>query len=148
MLYLLAEDHFVVKEMPIHSNWASQERYREIGLWLKEHCKGRGIAVQNEIGTIAYYSDCYPLNYFADRWWLKSYLKTIPPGLKSWLAAVNYCFLGEVPNPLPYSLFLVEDERNASRYTACPRWKISSRWFPHGLLVLMPIGKLPAPSGK
>ncbi len=35
MISVLGRDHFVVHEMPIHSNWGTLEQYKEIGLWLK-----------------------------------------------------------------------------------------------------------------
>ena len=40
MFYILMKDGFPVKEMPIHTNWATHEQYKEIGEWLKNHDNG------------------------------------------------------------------------------------------------------------
>jgi hypothetical protein len=138
MLYLLARDRFVVKEMPIHSNWGSQEQYREIGLWLKQHHKGEGIVIQDEIGTIAYYSygDCYLLGFFSGRDWLKPLLTKRPPGLLTTLLEIDYLFAGSASKFPPGSYCLAECENDVPDGNACKTWKVSSRWKWHTLLVL------------
>jgi hypothetical protein len=35
MVYILIKDGFPIREMPIHTNWATHEQYREIGGWPK-----------------------------------------------------------------------------------------------------------------
>jgi hypothetical protein len=147
MFYLLARDRFVVQQMPIHTNWASHTQYREIGLWLKEHHQGDGIAVPGEVGTIAYYSDCYVLCFLSDRMWLKNYLKTIPPGVRSVLLGINYFFLGEVPKPMPCSYTLMAYDIDFPGHIAYPKWEISSQWNGRCLLVLKPRQRSPAPIG-
>ena len=138
MLDLLARDRFVVKEVPIHSNSASHERYREIGLWLKERRIKDNIFVEDEIGTIAYYSDCRVLNVFSDRSWLKPYLLSVPPGLKATLLKIDYLFLRDKRGRPPCSYFLTKHDTDVfdGKGTVCKKWKLSSRWKPHSVLVL------------
>jgi hypothetical protein len=136
MFHLLARDRFVVKEMPIHSNWASQEQYREIGLWLKQRHIKEGIVVQVEIGTIAYYCDCYMLNFFSDRSWLEPCLIRRPPGLLTTLLEIDYLFLDKVRRFPPSSYCLAECEEDVPDENVAKKWNVSSRWKPHTLLVL------------
>jgi hypothetical protein len=54
----------------INSNWATQAEYESVGDWLRTHDAGQtGISV-GEIGTIAYYCDCFLRDEFSDRAWL------------------------------------------------------------------------------
>ena len=45
-------------EAPFQANWASQDQYRQIGLWLKDHVDAaQKIKMNGEVGTIAYFSE-------------------------------------------------------------------------------------------
>ena len=54
-------------EMPIHSNWAPPEVYKQIGLWIRDHTDPAStILCGGEIGTVAYYSERHLINEFSD----------------------------------------------------------------------------------
>ena len=46
-----------LEEVPIHTNWATHDDYREMGRWLRDNLPSdEDIEIQGEIGTLAYYS--------------------------------------------------------------------------------------------
>jgi hypothetical protein len=141
ILYLLAGDRFAVKEMPIHSNWGSQEQYREIGLWFRQHHLKEGIVVDYEIGTIAYYSDCCMLNFFSDRSWLRPCLLRRPPGVMTTLLEIDYLFLDNAGRFPPPAYDLAEYENDLPGGDVCKKWIVSSRWKPYTRIVLSRRGK-------
>jgi hypothetical protein len=54
-------------EMPIHSNWATHEMYKRMGLWIRDHTDPAStILCVGEIGTVAFYSERYLINEFSD----------------------------------------------------------------------------------
>jgi hypothetical protein len=54
-------------EMPIHSNWATHEMYKQMGLWIRDHTDPAStILCVGEIGTVAFYSQRYLINEFSD----------------------------------------------------------------------------------
>ena len=44
---------------------------REAGLWLKAHVGDQTVIQKGEIGTLAYYCECYLLDPFSDRTWIR-----------------------------------------------------------------------------
>lgn len=131
MFQWLAQDQFVVKEMPIHTNWATQEKYKEIGLWLKDEGIDTSIDLKGEIGTISYYCECYLLDVFSHRDWEEDVVaqNAAASGLQPFLMRTNFLFYRENP-PLPakdYLLWL-----NYSTDDKIMRWQTSTRWSPEG----------------
>ena len=115
MYQLLAADHFEVTEMPIHTNLATQDQYRQVGLWLKDNVGEKTVLVQGEIGALAYYCDCYLLNEFTDRSWLADGVRTVIAGHSpsAALYALNFMFLRDDPGFPPYSYLLTVRGRPA-----------------------------------
>jgi hypothetical protein len=131
--------HFTINEMPIHTNWATKAQYQEIGLWLKKECGSDSIRLEGEIGTIAYYSDCYVLDSFSDRTWLPNMVEKLKNGnglLSSFIRA-NYLFLPKEPAfPLPkYKLIVYHGDNDVPR-TLYKKWITSTRWTPSSLIAV------------
>ena len=95
MVHILIKDGFPIQEMPIHTNWATHEQYREIGEWLKGHDDGNTILVDGEIGTLGYYCDCYLSSFFSDRKWLGQFVRqqATGKGIQASLYRINFLFL-------------------------------------------------------
>lgn len=144
MSYLLARDRFVIKEMPILSNWATHEQYKAVGLFLKERYKGETMLLGGEIGTLAYYSDCYLLDWFSDRRWLgyKILKKTSRPGLKSLLYKVNFEFFTiKKEYPPPTHRLIIFRQREKAKNMSGLRWETSTKPVRKGLILLSEIGE-------
>ena len=139
MFYILARDGFALKEMPIHTNWATHEQYREIGEWLKEHDDGNPILVDGEIGTLGYYCDCYLSSFFSDRKWLGQFVhkQTMGNGIKPSLYTINFLFLDkEAKFPQPAYL-LSEIPRGKDTSTeAIKEWRTTTKWISGCLIKL------------
>jgi hypothetical protein len=139
MAHILGRDGFLVREMPIHSNWATHEQYQEIGLWLKDNYEGDPIRLEGgEIGTLAYYCDCRLLDRFSDRSWLKAYIAEhdSSPGLMSTLLKINFAFYEEpgLPSPLYFLRAYFRDPNIDTEFIK--EWQTSTQWIPHGFLLL------------
>jgi len=144
MFYILAKDGFSIKEMPIHTNWATHERYKEIGEWLKKRDNGGVIMAYGgekgtEVGTIGYYCDCYLLSSFSDRKWLRQYVdeQSAGKGVGSWLHRVNFLFFdknAEIPRPA----YLLQETPGGERAdkTNIMAWKTATKWLPRCLITL------------
>lgn len=139
MSILLARDHFIVQEMPIHSNWGTHQQYREIGLWLNEqHGTDTIRLVAGEIGTLAYYCDCRLLDRFSDRRWLRDEIdeRIFHSGIVAALWRINFAFYS--PPELP------PDDYILRAYFAEPggdiefirQWRTSTSWIEDGYLLL------------
>ena len=70
--------------------------------------------------------------------WLKPYLLSVPPGLKATLLKIDYLFLRDKRGWPPCSYFLTKHDTDVfdGKGTVCKKWKLSSRWKPHSVLVL------------
>jgi hypothetical protein len=141
MVSILARERFVVREMPIHSNWGTRDQYEAIGLWLKEHY-GRSTLrlVGGEIGSLAYYCDCRLLDRFSDRGWLPARIAehVSRPGLAALLWRVNFAFFSAPQSPPDdYVLRAFFAEPNMD-LDIIQEWETSTRWIPRGFLVLSP----------
>jgi hypothetical protein len=56
-----------LREMPMRSNWATHETYKQIGQWLKEHTDPSAtVFCAAEIGALAFFSDRQLINEFSD----------------------------------------------------------------------------------
>jgi hypothetical protein len=139
MFYILIRDGFSIKEMPIHTNWATHEQYREIGEWLKEHDDGGTILVNGEIGTLGYYCDCYLSSFFSDRRWLGQYARQqiAGSGIKPLLYKVNFLFLDkEAQFPQPVYLLTETPNGESTSITSAMEWQTSTKWVPNSLIEL------------
>jgi hypothetical protein len=137
MLYVLGRDGFSLKEMPIHTNWATHEQYREVGLWLKKHNSGEPVRVGREIGTLAFYCDCALLNHFSDRRWLKNYInqRSTDGSIRAALLKINFIFCKDDSDFPPISSVLVEHaNRDMLDNPQFIKWETSTKWIPDGLL--------------
>jgi len=139
MFYTLIRDGFSIKEMPIHTNWATHEQYREIGEWLKEYDDGSTILVNGEIGTLGYYCDCYLSSFFSDRKWLEQFVRkeTAENGIKSSLYRINFLFLDkEAKFPQP-SFLLSEIPKGVDSGTGgIKEWRTTTKWISDCLIKL------------
>ena len=139
MFYILARDSFPVREMPIHTNWATHEQYEQIGKWLKEHSDGRTILVDGEIGTLGYYCDCSVSSFFSDRRWLGQYVRQqiAGSGIKPSLYKVNFLFLDkEAEFPQPVYLLTETPIGGNTNTTSLMEWRTSTEWVPDSLISL------------
>jgi hypothetical protein len=139
MFYILIRDDFSIKEMPIHTNWATHEQYREIGEWLKEHDDGGTILVNGEIGTLGYYCDCYLSSFFSDRRWLGQFARQqmAASGIQALLYKVNFLFLDkEAQFPQPVYLLTETPNGESTSTTSVMEWQTSTKWVPNSSIEL------------
>jgi hypothetical protein len=137
MGYILARDDFSIREMPIHSNWATAESYKEIGLWLKSEAGGRSIRLEvGEIGTLAYYCDCYLLDEFSDRSWLEDEIPAHASRLKEFLYRINFMFFEAPQFPPDAYVLQAYPVPSDPGMEVIKKWEISTKWIPQGQIVL------------
>ena len=138
LFYIFARDGLPVTEMPIHTNWATHEQYREIGLWLKEQQDGGTILVDGEIGTLGYYCDCHLSSFFSERKWLEQHIQnqTANNGFKSVLYEVNFMFLRERQYPSPEYLLAEIPAGKTGDKMAIKEWETGTKWTSRCLVKL------------
>jgi hypothetical protein len=136
MLYLLHKDNYRIKEMPVHTNWASHGQYKDIALWLKDHYSGKAIKLYGEIGTLAYYSNCLLFDQFSDRQWTKRYIakKVEANDLKSLAYKINFIFFKAKPTPA--KLYILRGYHNYNKRPSSLKvlksWNTDSKWAGQG----------------
>ncbi len=139
MYTLLARDHFRVTEVPIHTNLASAEQYQKVGLSVKGTVARKTVLMEGEIGTLAYYCDCYLLDAFSDRHWLTEGVHEVlaGPGPIAALFRINFLFLREQASFPAYSYLLtVRADPAGTTFPHLQEWQTSTRWLPHNWIVL------------
>ena len=139
MFYILARDGFALTEMPIHTNWATHEQYREIGKWLKEHDDRSPTLVDGEIGTLGYYCDCYLSSFFSDRKWLGQFAhkQTMGNGIKQSLYKINFLFLDKEAKFPPPAYLLSEIPSGKDAGTeGIKEWRTTTKWISGCLIKL------------
>ncbi|HSL44833.1 MAG TPA: hypothetical protein VK897_15460 [Anaerolineales bacterium] len=139
MTFLLGRENFVVREMPIHSNWATHEQYKQIGLWLKENEAGHTIQLQgSEIGTLSYYCDCRLLDRFSDRSWLKDYMiEHSNSGIMSTLLEINFAFYSKPAFPWDGYILKAYATTPGIDGEAIKEWEISTKWIGRARVILI-----------
>ena len=139
MYTLLSRDHFPVTEVPIHTNLASADQYRKVGLSVKSTVAGKTVLMEGEIGTLAYYCDCYLLDAFSDRHWLIEGVQSVVAGRgpSAALYRLNFLFLREQASFPAYSYLLtVRADPAGTSFPHLEEWQTSTRWLPHNWIVL------------
>jgi hypothetical protein len=139
MYSLLARDHFRVTEVPIHTNVASEQQYKQVGLWLKDNVAGNSVFMEGEIGTLAYYCDCFLLDSFSDRRWLAPGVNKVIAGhgLGAAIYRLNFLFLRDDPGFPPYAYILtVRGDRSETAASYVHKWETSTKWTPEGRILL------------
>ena len=139
MSSLLAQENFVVREMPIHSNWGTHAQYREAGLWLRENYKDEIILLEGgEIGTLAYYCDCRLLDPFSDRRWLRDYITAYSSqsSLTAALLKINFAFYREPEFEGDPYLLRADTRKPNPDEVIIKEWQTSTQWIPRAFLRL------------
>lgn len=147
--YFVREASLSPAEAPIHTNWATHQQYRQIGLWLRTHVEeSHKIRVQCEVGTIGFYSQRQVISTFttgiSKRQWLdflkgRSKLEHLIGRLNSWHSPVqeperDFAYtLRCYPSPARHELY--------GKEKVVQRWTTASRWQPRGLLVALERGR-------
>jgi len=93
LIFFIQNQSLVPDEPPIHTNWATQHQYQEIGLWLRENMNfADKIKLNGEIGTLAYYSQRNLLDMFSCRYEQQLSVNRLLQrgGLVSLLAQINF----------------------------------------------------------
>jgi hypothetical protein len=127
-----------IKEVPIQSNWATHETYREMGLWLKANTDPSAVIFcAAEIGTLAFYSDRFLINEFSD---MNRISESIVNGSSARIPVVgalmrlNY-YWRTLENPFPPDQFRLQgramDETTRAKLTqdAVKTWDVSTRFM-------------------
>ena len=138
--YLSFKDNFCFKEMPIHTNWATREQYETVALWLNKFHKGASILQQGEIGTLAFYSDCFLFNEFSDRRIITERVstKTKESPFLSLLYKANFLFLtnfGREKRPTYDYRLVVKKNRIRADSIHGVMWLSSSKWMPNTMII-------------
>ncbi len=138
MIQILAKDHFSINEMPINTNWATQDQYKILGTWLKNNTFDKVILLnQGEVGTTAYYCDCYILDVFSDRRWLRDSVEKIREGngIQSIILNINFYFFPTNQREFPpYSYRLSQYSNRGDPGIFLKKWETSTKWVPQGLI--------------
>ncbi len=133
-----------LQEMPIHSNWATQQQYQEIGNWLKNNLDPSAkIKLNGEIGTLAFYSERVLIDMFSCRYEqqldVNQFLQR--DGLIRLLAQINF-FWFDPGEPCWQSDYLLGfDQRRASNSEEIDylmEWPINTAWSEDKRVVLWP----------
>ena len=136
--FIIFHNRLFQDEMPIHTNWAKPEQYKQVGLWLKKNYYKASIFLDGELGAMAYYSDCYLWNEFTDRSIIAANIKKNmhSSGLRSVIYKINFVFfpLNQTRPEYSYRLKVFKDRNNIDENNI-KKWKTSSRWFPNSLIV-------------
>jgi hypothetical protein len=133
---------FPPSETPIHSNWATQQQYQEIGNWLKHNLEpGVKIKLNGEIGTLAFYSEHRLLDMFSCRYeqQLKVNQLLQQNGLARIFARINFFWFDPGEPCWPTEYLLGFDQRRTSHQEELEvlmEWPIFSNWSEEKRVVL------------
>jgi hypothetical protein len=143
VVYLGYRDGFPFKEPPIHTNWATQRRYTEVALWLKEYLDPSAVVeTTGEIGTLAFFSERYLRNEFTDMniptGWVATAAVATRPYI-GWAFRTNFYWRTQQP-PLATPSYRLDGVPVADDSTevddVVKSWATSTRWEPNGRLYL------------
>lgn len=139
--YLVLRAGIPLAESFIQTNWGTHAQYRAIGEYIAEHHAGEVIPTNSEPATIAYYCDCYLVEYtFNVRNWLteevKRYRSESSPLDR--ILQINYLFF-KPSAPYPPSTANLKLGPEAEPVApGTPHWFISTRWSSKRSIVLEP----------
>jgi len=139
LVYFL-QSGFSLEEPPVHTNWATQTQYKEIGLWLRENIEpSERIELRGEVGTLTYYSQRRLMDMFSCRYELLSRIDRFEQGgvIAKLFAKINFYWYdpGEPCQPTDYILgfdYYGDDMRAGS----IKNWETTTKWAPGGLILL------------
>ncbi len=142
-LLFLTNGSVPLEQSPIHTNWATHNRYRDIGRWLRDHVDAEAnIEVRGEIGTVAYYSERRLVDVFSCRVQNRDLLTQIEArrGISRLVARMNFFWLQTDTACTPSTYTLVMYNTDPARIDLPPhvmeQWLISTDWVAHGRVVL------------
>ncbi len=130
-------------QSPIHTNWATHNKYREIGRWLRDNVDAQAnIELWGEIGTVAYYSERRVVDVFSCRLQNRNVLRQIRTlrGVRRLLADVNFRWLraDTACTPSTHKLVMYNYEPSAMDLprNIIKQWVISTDWVAIGRVAL------------
>ena len=134
---LLVRDGIPLREAWIQTNWATHSQYRSIGEWLRAHHGGETGVMDGEVGTIAYYCDCFALNDFSDRRWLTARIARSEgsAGLSGFANRLNSWFY-RPQQPFDRPVFMISYlQMFADSIRTGQIWRVGTRWKNKGVIV-------------
>ncbi len=150
LVYLLLKQGGMLTQAPIHTNWATHQQYREIGLWLHDHVEpdanvrvyGGNRQASGEIGTMAFYAQRRLADVFSCRLTNHRIVEDARTmrGLQGVIMRANFYWLRTDTACLPAKYELHMDSRPVSPLGVVPEvitsWEIKSNWVPEGTILL------------
>jgi hypothetical protein len=142
---LLSQGVPPLTQPPIHSNWATQARYEEIGMSLRDQIgPTETIELRGEIGMLAFYSERLLINEFSDMGRVNQFIgergNTSHTVLRT-LLALNFAWRRPI-SPLPRPRYLLEQVVFAEGQPppgpedVIQAWDTSTRWVGSGRVYL------------
>ena len=122
-----------IREMPIHTNWASTQAYEELAEWLLQRTSEESrILTHVEIGALAFYSQRRLINEFSDRGRLMSLLdRSTARGSWKWRLQRWQFRRVEVPRqPIVFTHYLTVMSDPPAGSVLVGRRRIASKWPP------------------
>jgi hypothetical protein len=150
LIYLLLGRGDSLTQAPIHTNWATHQQYREIGLWLRDHVEadanvrvnGDNVQDSGEIGTIAFYAQRRLADVFSCRLANHRIVEEAGQmrGLHGAIMRANFYWLRADTACVPAKYELHMGSHPASAKVVLPdvmkSWEISSHWVRDGRIAL------------
>jgi hypothetical protein len=141
--HFLRAGAFPPAEAPIHTNWATHDQYREIGLWLRDRtAPTTKIRLQGEVGTLAFYSQRRLIETFSCRSELEPLLRRFDTrgGIVGLLTRLNFFWFGRQQPCGPFDEYLVGSPRpvdTAALPGVVRSWRTSTKWIADGVVMLV-----------
>ena len=139
--HFLRAGGFPPAEAPIHTNWATHDQYREIGLWVRERTAATTkIQFKGEVGTLAFYSQRQLIEPFSCRSELEPFLRRFDArgGIVGLLMRLNFFWLGKQQPCGPFDGYLVGSPHplDAAALPGLVRsWRTSTKWIADGVVI-------------
>jgi hypothetical protein len=144
LIYLLLGRGDPLMQPPIHTNYATHQQYREIGLWLRNHVEpDANVRVDGEIGTIAFYAERRLADAFSCRLANHRIMEEAKnmTGLQGVIVRANFYWLRDDTACVPAKYELHMYSRAVPPMNvlsqAMKSWEINSNWVSSGSVVLM-----------
>jgi hypothetical protein len=144
LIYVLLGRGDLLMQPPIHTNWATHQQYREIGLWLRNHMEpDANVRVDGEIGTIAFYAERRLADAFTCRLANHRMMEEARnmTGLQGVIVRANFYWLRADTACVPAKYELHMYSRAVPPVDVLSRaiksWEINSEWIPSARVVLI-----------